>query len=138
MKTLFLFLRNFFPHLFGLDSIFCCSFSLFPRTSPPTFSQATFFVDNCFHFLPRPNFCPDKLPTWQFCAELRTVCQMGQCSDISATTVFEVKTSLSGFNRLWGDTRVMWTHFFTFLITSCVSEMAQKWSILGQNDSLGH
>ena len=70
--------------------------------------------------------------------DLDTVCQMGQCSDICATSVFEVKTSLSGFNRLWGDTRVMWTHFFTFLITSCVSEMAQKWSILGQNDNLGH
>ena len=62
-----------------------------------------------------------------------TVCQMGRCSDICATSVFEVKTSLSGFNRLWGDTRVMRTHFFTFLITGCVSEMAQKWSILGQN-----
>ena len=67
-----------------------------------------------------------------------TVCQMGQCSDICATSVFEVKTSLSGFNRLWGDTRVMWTHFFTFFITSCVSEMAQKWSILGQHDNLSH
>ena len=62
-----------------------------------------------------------------------TVCQLGQCSDISATTVFQVKTSLSGFNRLWGDTRVMWTHFFTFWISGCVSEMAQKWSILGKN-----
>ena len=62
-----------------------------------------------------------------------TVCQMGQCSDISATSVFQVKPSLSGFNRVWGDTRVMRTHFFTFLITGCVSEMAQKWSILGQN-----
>ena len=62
-----------------------------------------------------------------------TVCQMGQCSDISATSVFQVKTSLSGFKRLWGDTRVMWTHFFTFWISGCVSEMAQKWSILGKN-----
>ena len=58
---------------------------------------------------------------------------MGQCSDISETSVFKVKTSLSGFNRLWEDTRVMRTHFFTFLITGWVSEMAQKWSILGQN-----
>ena len=62
-----------------------------------------------------------------------TVCQMGQCSGISATSVFQVKTSLSGFKRLWGDTRVMWTHFFTFWISGCVSEMAQKWSILGKN-----
>ena len=62
-----------------------------------------------------------------------TVCQMGQCSDISATSVFQVKPCLSGFNRVWGDTRVMRTHFFTFLITGCVSEMAQKWSVLDQN-----
>ena len=33
---------------------------------------------------------------------------------------------------------MMWTHFFTFFITSCVSEMAQKWSILGQHDNLSH
>ena len=62
-----------------------------------------------------------------------TVCQMGQCSDISATSVIQVKTSLSGFHRLWGDTQVMRTHFFTFWTTGCVSKMAQKWSILGQN-----
>ena len=38
-----------------------------------------------------------------------TVCQMGQCSGISATSDFQVKTRLSGFNRLWGDTRVLMT-----------------------------
>ena len=65
--------------------------------------------------------------------EVNTVCQLGQCSDISATSVFQVKPSLSGFNRVWGDTRVMRTHFFTLLITGCVAKMAKKWSILGQN-----
>ena len=70
---------------------------------------------------------------WGALEQSPTVCQMGQCSDISATSVIQVKTSLSGFHRLWGDTQVMRTHFFTFWTTGCVSKMAQKWSILGKN-----
>ena len=61
------------------------------------------------------------------------VCQLGQCSDIRGTSVFQVWTSLIGINRLWWGTQVMWTPFFTFWIIGCVSEMAQKWPILGQN-----
>ena len=42
IKTLFLFLRNFFPHLFGLDSIFAAVSHFFPGQVRPLFPRLHF------------------------------------------------------------------------------------------------
>ena len=61
----------------------------------------------------------------------------GSGSDIRATSILQVGTSLSVINRLWWVLE-WWGHlFFTFRIIGCVSEMALNWPILGQTSIFG-